>query len=68
MYDAVEERELRERMIQIFGRRTEPQATDKLLEIARGGTDPRLRRSAIAALTKKNDPRTQKLLLEIIDQ
>jgi HEAT repeat protein len=68
MYDAVEERELRERLIQIFGRRTDPQATDKLLEIARSGTDPRLRRSAIATLTKKNDPRTQKLLLEIIDQ
>jgi HEAT repeat protein len=68
MYDAVEERELRERLIQIFGRRNEPQATDKLLEIARSGTDPRLRRTAIATLTKKNDPRTQKLLLEIIDQ
>ncbi|MDQ4079431.1 MAG: HEAT repeat domain-containing protein, partial [Gemmatimonadota bacterium] len=59
MYDALEERELRERLIHIFGRRNEPQATDKLLEIARSGTDPRLRRSAISALTKKNDPRTQ---------
>src|SRR5918992_3680048 len=68
MYDAVEERELRERLIQIFARRNEPQATDKLLEIARSGTDPRLRRTAISALTRKNDPRTQKLLLEIIDQ
>ncbi|HZA50366.1 MAG TPA: HEAT repeat domain-containing protein [Myxococcaceae bacterium] len=68
MYDALEERELRERLIQSFARRNEPQATDKLLEIARSGTDPRLRRTAISALTRKDDPRTQKLLLEIIDQ
>ncbi|MDQ3697875.1 MAG: HEAT repeat domain-containing protein, partial [Gemmatimonadota bacterium] len=68
LYNALPDRELRERLVSVYSRRKEPEATDKLLEIARGDADPRLRRLAISALTRKNDPRTQKLLLEIIDQ
>ena len=48
--------------------REEPAATDKLLEIARGGTDPNLRRQAISALARKNDPRTTKLLLDLVEK
>ena len=47
---------------------TDAEATDKLLDIARTGTDPDMRRYAISALSRKNDPRTKKLLLEIIDK
>ena len=68
MYDAADDRRLREQLIGVFARRDEPQATDKLMEIARGGTDPDMRRYAISALSRKNDPRTKKLLLEIIDK
>jgi HEAT repeat protein len=68
MYDAADDRRLREQLIGLFSRRDEPQASDKLLEIARNGTDPDMRRYAIAALSRKNDPRTKKLLLEIIDK
>jgi HEAT repeat protein len=68
LYDAVADRQLRERLISVYGQRKEPEATDKLLEIVRGGTDPRLRTLAINALTRKNDPRTTRLLLEIIDK
>lgn len=68
LYDQLSERALREQLLSTFSRRKEPEATDKLLDIARTGTDPQLRRTAIAMLTKKNDPRTTKLLLEIIDQ
>ena len=68
LYDSVADRQLRERLINIYGQRKEPEATDKLLDIARNGTDPRLRTQAISALTRKNDPRTNKLLLEIIDR
>jgi HEAT repeat protein len=67
-YDALPERELREQLIGAFARRREPEATDKLLDIARGDADPRLRRAAISALTRKNDPRTTKLLMEILDR
>ena len=67
-YDGVAERPLREQLIDVLGNRRENEATDKLIEIARAGTDPQLRRSAINALTRKKDPRTTKLLLEIIDR
>jgi HEAT repeat protein len=66
LYDSIGERPLREQLINVYGYRKEPEATDKLIDIAKNGTDPNLRRQAIAALTRKNDPRTAKLLLEII--
>ena len=68
MYDVAGDRPLREQLINLYAQRTEPEATDKLMEIARTGTDPDLRRYAISALSRKNDPRTKKLLLEIIDR
>ncbi|MFL5550199.1 MAG: HEAT repeat domain-containing protein [Gemmatimonadaceae bacterium] len=68
MYDVAGDRPLREQLISLYSRRTEPEATDKLLDIARAGTDPDMRRYAISALSRKNDPRTKKLLLEIIDK
>ncbi len=68
LYDSLSERSLREQLVSSMGRRTEPEATDKLLDIARSGTDPNLRRMAISALSKKNDPRTTRLLLEIINK
>jgi HEAT repeat protein len=68
MYDVADARSLREQLVRLYAQRTEPQATDKLLEIARNGTDPDMRRFAISALSRKNDPRTKQLLLEIIDK
>ena len=68
MYDVAGDRPLREQLIRLYAQRPDPQATDKLLEIARSGTDPDMRRLAISALSRKNDPRTKKLLLEIIDK
>jgi len=68
MYDVAGDRPLREQLISLYAQRPDPQATDKLLEIARTGTDPDMRRYAISALSRKNDPRTKQLLLEIIDK
>jgi HEAT repeat protein len=68
MYDVAGDRPLREQLIRLYAQRADPQATDKLLEIAKTGTDPDMRRYAISALSRKNDPRTRKLLLEIIDK
>jgi HEAT repeat protein len=68
LYDSLSERELRGEIIRIMGQREEPAATDKLLEIARSGTDPNLRRAAISALSRKNDPRTTRLLLELVEK
>ena len=68
LYDALSERELRSELIRILGARPEPAATDKLIEIAKTGTDPVIRRAAINALGRKDDPRTTKLLLELVEK
>jgi len=68
MYDGAANRTVRRQIVSTLGERTEAAATDKLIEIVRTGTDPQLRRSAISALTRKNDPRTTQLLLEMIDR
>ena len=68
MYDVAGDRPLREQLISLYAQRPDPEATDKLLGIARTGTDPDMRRMAISALARKNDPRTKQILLEIIDK
>jgi HEAT repeat protein len=68
MYDVTGDRPLRMRLIQLYAQRSNPEAADKLLEIAKKGTDPDMRRMAISALSRKNDPRTKQALLEIIDK
>ncbi|MCC7003171.1 MAG: HEAT repeat domain-containing protein [Gemmatimonadaceae bacterium] len=68
LYDGAATRQVREQIVYVLGRRKEPEATDKLIEIVRTGTDPQLRRSAISALTSKKDPRTTQLLLELVDR
>ncbi len=68
LYDALTERELRSGLVQILAERDEPAATDKLIEIAKTGTDPVIRRMAISALTRKKDPRSTKLLLDLVEK
>jgi HEAT repeat protein len=68
MYDGASSRMVREYIISALGRRTEPEATDKLIDIVKTGTDPQLRRVAVNALTRKKDPRSTKLLMDLISQ
>jgi len=68
LYDGMTDRELRSTLITLLGAREEDAATDKLFEIARSGTDPQTRRQAISALSRKKDPRTTRLLLELIER
>ncbi len=68
IYDAAATRSVRQEIVELLGDRPEPEATDKLIEIVRSGTDPQLRRAAIGALQQTKDPRTTKLLLELIDR
>lgn len=67
LYDGASQRQVRETVISILSSRTEPAAVDKLIEIARNGTDPAMRRSAISALARSKDPRAEKLLLDLVD-
>jgi HEAT repeat protein len=68
MYDAADSRSMREQIISALASRKEPEATDKLIEIAKSGTDPDMRRLAINYLSRRNDPRTTKLLMELIEK
>ena len=68
LFDAMPERELRYAVVNQLASRDDPAAVDKLIEIVRSGTDPQVRRQALAALTRKNDPRTTKLLLELVEK
>jgi HEAT repeat protein len=68
MYDVSADRDTRREIISLLSQRSEPEASDKLISIARTSTDPALRRSAIGVLSRKKDPRTAKLLMDIIDK
>lgn len=68
LFDALSERELRSAVVSQLANRDEPAATDKLIEIARSGTDPVIRRQAIGALARKKDPRATKLLLDLVEK
>lgn len=67
LYDSADSYDLRSRVVSILGSRKEPEATDKLVDIARNSTDVSMRKEAISALARKNDPRTTQLLLDIVD-
>lgn len=67
LYDSADSYDLRSRVVNILGIRKEPEATDKLIDIAKNSTVVSLRKEAINALARKNDPRTTQLLLDIVD-
>lgn len=67
LYDTADSYDLRSRVVNILGNRKEPEATDKLIDIAKNSTVVSLRKEAINALARKNDPRTTQLLLDIVD-
>jgi TolA-binding protein len=68
LYDSSTQQRVRSEIIGQLGKRKEDAATDKLIDIIKNGTDPSLRRSAISAITAKNDPRATQLLLDIINK
>jgi HEAT repeat protein len=70
LYDQTGQRRLRQELVRQLGNRREPEATDKLGDIAKNGTDVEVRRQAVEALSSRarNDARASKLLLQLIDR
>lgn len=68
MYDASADRSTRQEIISLLGQRSEPEAADKLIDIAKTSTDPSARRLAISELSRNKDPRVTKLLLDILNK
>jgi HEAT repeat protein len=66
-YDASAERPIREEVMQLLAERKEPEALDKIVDIAKTGTDTRMRSQAINILSRSKDPRATKLLLQLVD-
>ncbi|MGH7582508.1 MAG: HEAT repeat domain-containing protein, partial [Gemmatimonadales bacterium] len=68
IYDASSERPIRRTTIMLLAEHSDSAAVDKLIEIAKNGTDPDMRRQAIDALARSKDPRASKLLLQLVDR
>lgn len=69
LYDALSERELRQVVVSQLAAREEPAAVDKLIDIAKTSTDPRVRNSAIQALTRKKDnPKAVAFIRELVEK
>jgi HEAT repeat protein len=68
LYDASSQRPIRETVIELLSERKEPEALDKIVDIAKNGTDPTMRRQAISILARSKDPRASKLLLQLVDK
>jgi HEAT repeat protein len=68
LYDVADSRSLRVQILYALYERKEPEAVDRMIEIARRDTDPQIRRTAISLLAKRDDPRARKWLEEIIDK
>jgi hypothetical protein len=66
LYDATTERAMRQEVIGLLSRRTEPAATDKLIAIARSSDDRALQRAAISRLSRSDEPRVRAALEGIV--
>jgi HEAT repeat protein len=69
LYDEMKgQTEIQNQLIFVFSQRRDPQAVDKLMEIARNDADRDLRKQAIFWLGQSRDPRAQKFLLDLINR
>jgi HEAT repeat protein len=68
LYDIADTRGMREQILQALSQRNEAEAFDKIMEIARKDTDPRIRSYAVSLLGRSKHERAKQLLKEIIER
>jgi HEAT repeat protein len=68
IYDRTRDREMKEQLIFVYSQRHDPEATDKLMDIARRDSDKELRKKAVFWLGQSHDPRAAQFLVELINQ
>lgn len=68
LYDVADSRGMREQILSALSHRSEPLAIDKMMEIARRDTDPRIRSYAISLLGRSKNERAKELLKELIER
>jgi HEAT repeat protein len=66
MYAGTTDQQLKEALVTAYARSTEPIATEALMTIARNETNVNIRRRAINALSKSNDPKVKELLADLV--
>jgi HEAT repeat protein len=66
MYPGTIDQPLKEALVNAYARSTEPVATQALMNIARNETNVTIRRRAINALAKSNDPKVKQLLQDLV--
>jgi HEAT repeat protein len=60
--------EMQDQMLYVYAQRKEPEATDKLMQVAKAEKVPELRKRAIYWLGQRRDPRVKQFLLDILNQ
>lgn len=68
LYDRTRDREMKEQLIFVYSQRKDPQAVEKLMDIAKRETDPELRKKAVFWLGQSRDPRAAQFLVDLINQ
>lgn len=66
LYDATDNRTMRNSLVDALSARGEPAAINKLLDIVKSSTDPEVRANAIQELLRKNDKTITQKVLDLI--
>jgi HEAT repeat protein len=66
LYDATDNRSMRNSLVDALAQRPEPAAINKLLDIVKNSTDPEVRSNAIQELLRKNDKAITQKVLDLI--
>jgi HEAT repeat protein len=66
LYDATDNRSMRNSLVDALAQRPEPAAVNKLLDIVKTSTDPEVRSNAIQELLRKNDKAITQKVLDLI--
>ena len=67
LYDQLQDRALKEKVLFGLSESEQPQAIEKLIQIARTEKDAGLRRKAVFWLGNSNDPRAAEVLMELVN-
>ena len=68
VYPKLDDRNVKEHYIFVLQNRKEPQATDRLIELARSEKDPQLQKKAMFWIGQKKDPKAVAFIREVITQ
>jgi len=68
LYEAADSRSMREQVLQALSQRQEPEAIDKLVEVAKKDTDYNIRRYAIQLLSRSNNPKALQGIRDLLEK